>query len=102
MDGIIDIGLWGSYLLVAICAGLALIMPLIQALGNPKSLAKSIIGVLVVGIIFGIGYIMADSNAAGATATTSKTVGAGLITMYIFVLIAMLSIVYSEVSKFFN
>ena len=95
----IDIGLFASYALIGLCTIIAIGMPLIQSLGDPKSLIKSGIGVAVLVVVFFIAYLMADDMATGTTATTSKMVGAGLITTYVFFFAAILGILYTEVSK---
>lgn len=97
--GIIDIGLISGYILVGLCAVTAIIMPLIQSLSDPKGLAKSAAGVGGLVVVFLIAYGLADPNAEGASESTSKIVGAGLITMYMAVFIAIAGILYTEVSK---
>jgi len=95
----IDLGLISGYVLVGLCTLAAVVMPLVQSLSDPKSLVKSGIGVGVLLVVFLITYAMADGNAEGTTATTSKMVGAGLVTMYVFVFLAIAGIVYTEISK---
>jgi len=97
--GIIDIGLIAGYVLVGLCAITAIIMPLVQSFSDPKSLGKSAMGVGGLLVIFLIAYGLADPNAEGASESTSKIVGAGLITMYMAVFIAIAGILYTEVSK---
>ncbi|MDW3193626.1 MAG: hypothetical protein R8G66_14740 [Cytophagales bacterium] len=97
--GIIDIGLISGYILIGLCAVTAIIMPLIQSFSDPKGLAKSAMGVGGLIVVFLIAYGLADPNAEGASESTSKIVGAGLITMYMAVFIAIAGILYTEVSK---
>lgn len=96
---IIDIGLYASYVLIILCAVAAVVIPLVQSFGDPKSLIKSAIGLVALVVVFFISYALADSDAPGATATTAKLVGAGIITMYILFIGALVGIVYTEVSK---
>ena len=96
---IIDVGLYASYILIVLCALAAVVIPLIQSFGDPQSLVKSGIGLAVLAVVFLIGYALADGNSAGATETTSKVVGAGIIAMYIFFFMALFGIVYTEISK---
>ena len=96
---IIDIGIYAAYILIVLCALSAIIIPLIQSLDDPKSLAKSGMGIAGLIIIFFIGYALADENAVGTTSSTSKYVGAGLITTYVFFFGAIIGIVYTEFSK---
>jgi len=96
---LIDVGLYAGYLLVGLCTLIAVVMPLIQSFDDPKSLTKSAIGVVAIVVIFGVGYALSDANAPGTTAATSKFVGAGLISTYIFFGGAILGIIYTEISK---
>lgn len=97
--GIIDIGLIAGYILIGLCALMAIIMPLIQSFSDPKSLAKSGAGIGALLVVFLIAYGLADPNAEGASVGTSKIVGAGLLTMYISIFIALAGIFYTEISK---
>jgi len=98
---IIDVGLYASYLLIALCALAAVVIPVIQSFGDPQTLIKSGIGLGVILIVFLIGYALADSSAATKEVTegTAKLSGAGLIAMYMFFFIALIGIVYTEISK---
>ena len=53
---IVDIMLYGSYLLVIAAALGAIILPLINALDNPKSLLKSALGIVIIGVIYLISW----------------------------------------------
>lgn len=97
---IIDVGLIAGYILVGLCAITAILLPLIQSFSDPKSLGKSAIGVGALVLLFIITYVMADGNAEGASESTSKIVGAGLLTMYGAIFIALGGILYTEISKF--
>ncbi|MEP4535435.1 MAG: hypothetical protein ABJ004_20230 [Cyclobacteriaceae bacterium] len=96
---IIDIGLFASYVLVALCAVAAILIPVIQSLGDPKSLIKSGIGLGVVLVVFLIGYAMASGESDTASEGVAKVVGAGIISMYIFLILAVAGIVFTEISK---
>lgn len=97
---IIDVGLISGYILIGLCAITAIIMPLIQSFSDPKSLAKSGLGVGALLVLFLITYGLADGNAEGASESTSKIVGAGLLTMYAAVFLAIGGILFTEISKF--
>ena len=99
---LVDIGLFASYVLIGLCALAAILLPLIQSFGDPKSLIKSGIGVGALVVVFFIAYAMADGSSMGTTTGTSKMVGAGLITMYLATAGAIIGIVYTEVSKLFK
>jgi len=96
---IVDVGLFASYILIALCAIAAIIIPLVQSFGDPQTLIKSGVGVGVLLVVFLIGYILADGTSSGATETTSKLVGAGIISMYVLFFGAIFGIILTEVTK---
>ncbi|MFQ3214396.1 MAG: hypothetical protein ACI9XJ_001121 [Marivirga sp.] len=102
---IIDIILYASYLLVIVAALGAIILPLVNALGNPKTLVKSVAGVVLLGVIFLVSWALSGNEVTvvytkfGITSVSSQVIGGVLITTYALMVIAVLSIVYSEVSK---
>ncbi|MFT6866114.1 MAG: hypothetical protein ACJA08_000941 [Cyclobacteriaceae bacterium] len=96
---IIDIGLFASYVLIALCTIAAIVIPIVQSFDDPQSLVKSGIGLGFVLVVFLIGYILADSESATASEGTAKLVGAGIISMYILLFLALAGIVYTEISK---
>lgn len=101
----LDFGLYALYVLLAVAVAAAIIFPIITSLSNPKSLMRS--GVAVVGflVLFGIGYALSDSVisnaaiAAGLDESSVRMIGAGLITFYIVFILAVLALVFSEISK---
>ncbi|CAD5278303.1 MAG: hypothetical protein ACMVP2_02240 [Imperialibacter sp.] len=101
----IDIALIGSYILVGIALLAAIILPLINALDDLSSLAMSAVGILILLVIFGLGYaISGDEVTAVYTkynvdAGLSKLVGGSLIMMYLLTGVALVGIVYTEISK---
>ncbi len=95
----IDIGIYAAYLLIILCAASSIIMPLVQSFGDPKSLVKAGLGVAALVVVFVIGYVIADPNAEGTTASTSKFVGAGIITTYVAFAGAIVGILYTEIAK---
>ncbi len=96
---IIDVGLYASYALIALCAIAAIVIPILQSLGDPQTLVKSGIGIGVIVVLFVISYALANPVANGATESVSKLVGAGIICTYIFFFIALVGILYTEISK---
>lgn len=107
MDSI-DISLYIGYTLFLLAAGAAIIMPLINAAGNPKILVKSGIGVGVLILVFVIGYALSGNEVIpmyaerGVTSGLSKTVGGALIAFYILFIGAAIGVAYMEFSKFFK
>lgn len=101
----VDIGLFGSYALMGIAVGAAIILPLIKTLQSPGEIKKAGIALAGMLVLFVVAYLLAgdevhaDQAAKGITATTSKLVGAGLIMFYLISVIALIGLVYSEVNK---
>ena len=104
----IDIALYASYALVLIALIGAVVLPLIQAFGQPKSLGRMGLGVLVIGVIFLISWAMSGDEVTqvyanfGVNASISKLVGGALTMVYIMMAVLALGLVYSQISKFFK
>ena len=104
---LLDIFLYLGYFLVIIAAAAAIILPLIKSLDHPQGLIKVAGGVVALLVIFGIAYALSSSEALPGikedlTDQGIKLIGATLITMYILVIIAVLSIAVTEVTKYFR
>ena len=101
----LDVGLYVLYVLLFIAVAAAIIFPLINSISNPSGLLKSGIGVIVMLVLFGIAYAVSDSTlprsaiSAGLSETSVKLIGAGLIMFYIVLVLAVLALIYSEISK---
>lgn len=102
-----DILLYGSYILVAIGIVAAVLMPLINSLSDPKSLIKSAIGIVGIVVLFFIAYSISsnevlpkfEASPFNLTPAGSQLVGGMLITTYILAIVALASIVLTEVTK---
>jgi len=105
METFVNIAIPVAMLMVGVAGLLALGMPLIKSLGEPKVLIKSLVGVAVIAVIFLIGWAIAGDEVTakyaskGVGETSSKLVGGALITMYILFVLAIIGIVYSEFNK---
>lgn len=103
-----DIVLYLGYFLVIVAAISAVVLPLIKSFGNPRSLLIMGVGILVLSVIFLIGYALADSEVMPYFARYEidgfggRLIGGALITMYILIGVALLSIAFTEVSKLFR
>lgn len=103
-----DIILYIGYFLVAIAIIAAIVLPLIKSFSNPKSLLAVGGGIIALGVIFLIGWALADNEVMpyftpyGLDADGGKLIGGAIITMYILLGLALLSIVVTEVSKIFR
>lgn len=114
-DQWINLGLYTSYALVGVAFLTAIVMNLVNALNDPKTLLKSAIGIGVLGLVFLIGYSMApdvldsaairafenakvDPTSASAGATY-KWVGGAMTTTIVLLVMAFVGLVYSSISK---
>jgi hypothetical protein len=97
----IDAGLILAYILIGLCALAAIVLPIMQSLGNPASLKKGAMGVGLLIVLFGICYAISSDDTLGADITESgvRSVGAGLTMFYILVFVAIGGIIYTEFSK---
>lgn len=102
-----DILLYGSYLLVIVGAAVAVLMPLIKSLDDPKSLLKTALGIVGIVVLFFIAYSISSNEVLpkfeaapfNLTPGGSQLVGGMLITTYILAIVALGSIVLTEVTK---
>jgi NADH:ubiquinone oxidoreductase subunit 6 (subunit J) len=102
-----DIILYGSYLLVLIGAITAVFMPLIQSLDDPKSLLLTGVSIVGIVILFFIAYSVSgnevlpkfEADPFNLTPQGSQVVGGMLITTYILSLVAIGSILVTEITK---
>lgn len=98
----IDAGLIIAYVLVGISILAAIGLPLVQAMGNLKSLKKAGISIGGLIVIFVVCYALSSGDTMGSKLVSeagAKRVGAGLLTFYVLLFIALVSIVYTEIHK---
>jgi hypothetical protein len=99
---IVNYGIPAAFILLALAALAAILLPLINSINNPRSLLKSAIGIAALVVIFLIGWSLstAEMNAQfNVTESTSKVIGGALTTMYILFGLAILGIILSEINK---
>lgn len=104
---IYDIGLYVGYFLVIVGIIAALLLPLINSVGDPKSLVKTGLSVVALLVVFGIAYAMSDNEVTakfaaepfGLTPGSSQAIGGLLISTYFLFAIAFISIFVNEISK---
>jgi hypothetical protein len=105
---LIEGGLWLGYILIAVAAIGAIVMPLLNSINDPKSLLKGGVGVLALLVIFGIAYLAADNEVTtvyakfDVDASLSQFIGGALTTMYVLVGAAFAGVVATEVFKIFR
>lgn len=100
-----------SYILTGLAVGLTIIFPVIQMVSNPKNAKKGLIGILALVVVLGIAYLFASDEVLGITnlelvkydvPSTLKYAGMMINSIYILAIIAIVSMVYSEVAKVFK
>lgn len=103
-----DISIYTAYLLVIVAALSAIVLPIINSLGDPKQLFKGLIGIGVMLVIFFVGYLLSGNEVTAVylknevDAQASQLVGGALIAMYIFFIVSFASILVTEVLKLFK
>ena len=111
----IDIGLYGSMILIGIAIVAAIGMNIVNAISNPKTLIKGAAGIGLLAILFLIGYSTAPAEFGAATAKAMeassidptaegagnvyKLVGGAMTTTLILIVIAVVGLVYSSISR---
>jgi hypothetical protein len=102
-ESLISPGLYVMYALMAAALVASFLMPIYYAIKNPADLVKSLIGIAILLVLFGISYAISGSEvsvkatAMGITPQSSKLIGAGMIMFYITMLVATVLIVLSMV-----
>jgi hypothetical protein len=104
---------WG-YILFAIAAGVTIIFGLVnwimKLVSAPKKAMGSVIGIVGLLVVFGLAYAISSEGSVAAnvmdkseiTLSTSHTIGMAVKAMYILGGLAVLAVVYAEVSKIFK
>lgn len=101
----IDIGLYFSYALMLVAVLSAVGLSIMNAMKNPGSFGKSMIGIAGLVVLFFLCYAISDSTVKptwvvlGITSNTVKLISAGLLTLYLTGLVAVVGLIYSEVNK---
>jgi NADH:ubiquinone oxidoreductase subunit 6 (subunit J) len=107
-SGWVDIALYLSYAMVILAAAGAIILPTINAAGDPKSLLRSGLGVVVILAVFLVGYLLSGNEVRpiyeqfNVDSGDSKMIGGGLIASYLLIFAALAGIVYTELSTVFK
>src|SRR5436189_5390154 len=105
---LIDIGVYAAYILLAIAVGAMIVLPLMNALKNPKDLGKSAVGLGALVVLFGVAFALSGSELSPkwislgvTTAFSSRLIGAGLTMFYFVLIISVIGLIDSEISKAF-
>ena len=100
-----DVGLYLLYFLFIVAVGLAVVMPIVNAVKTPGSITKALYGfggLLVLGTIcFAIASpeVTPQQAAVGVTGLESRIIGAGLALFYTVFGLAIIGLIYSEINK---
>lgn len=104
----LDIALYVLYAFFGIAAIAAIGFALINIVSKPGGLVRAAIGIGALAVLFFISYalssgeITAADRASGLTEGSSKVIGAALIMFYIAFILAILALIYSEITKAFK
>lgn len=98
-----------TYVLFAVAAVVSIVAPIIYIVLNPEKAKSVLIGLAGFLVLAGISFLLASGSTEGAvyenfevTEAGSRRVGAGLIATYILGIMAVLSIIFSGISKIFK
>jgi ABC-type phosphate transport system permease subunit len=108
----IDIGIYLSYIMIAVALLAAIVMPLIKSLDNPAGLLKSALGVVGLLVLFALCYFLSDSSVhaafvdkaqkMGVSTSTYQLVGGSIVMIYVTLVVTVVAIVIGEFRSFFN
>ena len=102
---LIDIGIYLTYIFLAIALVAAVVLPLIHAIKHPAALVKSLVGVGGLVVLFIIAYSVSGTErstiatAMGVEEGGLKLIGAGLTLFYFLLVISIVGIIASEINK---
>jgi len=114
MGSWINSNLIWTYILMAICAGIAILASLFHMVTDINAAKKGLISILFLGVVFVISYLLASDtipqfigvqkfiNDGTLTPQVAKLVDTGLHAMYILLALAVLSIVFSSINRAFK
>lgn len=98
-DGMLNTYLYYAYILFGLAIVLAIVLPLIGMIQNPKSFKKMLFGFILAAVVIGISYLAASGDPVPVnvttepTALTYKITDTGLILVYILLAVSFISIV---------
>ncbi|GJM30282.1 MAG: hypothetical protein DHS20C17_29170 [Cyclobacteriaceae bacterium] len=107
-SGLINIALMITYALIGIAVIAVIVLPLIKAIDDPKTLVGTAIGLGALVVLYGLSYAISGDEvlpryvAQDVGPGISKVVGGLLTTMYLLFGAAILGIIFTEVSKAFK
>lgn len=107
-----DVLFYVSYILLAIAVAGVAIFSIINIVSSGEKIKRTLIGLGALAVVVILGYVLADGTNIdfdalsradiNVTEAESRTVGAGLITFYILMVVALGSMLLSGIKKMFN
>ncbi|MCA6380119.1 MAG: hypothetical protein IM606_07240 [Cytophagales bacterium] len=103
IETLVSPGLIICYIFFGVALVASIGMPLVNAIKNPAGLMKALIGVVGLVVIFAVSYgisgseVTAKAVSYGVDASSTRLIGAGMITFYIFLICSMVLAIYSLV-----
>jgi len=97
-DSMLDTYLSYAYILFGLALLLAIVLPLIGMIENPKSIKNMLFGLILAVVVIGISYLAASGDPVPVntttepTALTYKITDTGLILVYILLAVSFISI----------
>jgi hypothetical protein len=106
-DALINIGLIAGYILLGLAALFAVGFSIFHLIANFKKAKGALVGMVVLLVIFLIGYSISTSEAYTQVAIpvgegASKIIGGGINTTFMLIGLAIVAAVFTEVYKLFR
>ncbi len=107
----IDFGLYATYALIGICILMILVFAVGRIAKNPGGAKSALIGIVGLLVLLFVAYALSTGTDANTnpkyvemslSEETSRQVGTGLMVFYILAGLAILSILYVEVTRLFK
>lgn len=110
MGSSLDNFVYVVYLLLGLAAISTLLFSILNIFKNAKTAKRSLISLVLLGAVFFAAFLLASpeiptffgSEKFNITPVVSRTVGTGLFSMYLFFVIAVVGILYTEISGAFK
>lgn len=102
-EGFIDI----AYAFVAVAVILAVVLPVLSSIDNPKSFVKMGVGLVAVVVVFGICWFLADdqSTVKAASKVSSGTIRFSdtlIVSTKFMLVVAVIGVLYTEIKTLFK
>lgn len=102
-ETIIDIAIIVTYILLGLAALAVIVFAIFQLFANFKKAKAGLIGLGILVAVLFASYLMSSSEAYETVGpTASQWIGGGITATFILIIMAFLSAIVTEVSKFFR